>query len=339
MKNTIGPVLCLSALLVVAGCSSGGGTTITTTPAANPGASSAYVSNQTPSGTQTDPQILGYSATSSTSAQTSMVNGPLTDTFLGLTTDSSGNLYTVDKSGTNGTYMLNEYAAGTTSSGITASATMRTFTSTAITAAPAAVRVDPSGNVYVMLTGGTVLRFAASSTESVSPTASLSITGGGTIATDSGNNLYVTVPVSATDTHQAIAVYTSGYASGAVAARTILPATEMFITSLAVDASGNIYATGKDANGNIEVAVFAATATGTSTATRVITGANTSLVNPWQVQVDSAGNIFVADSTSGSVGSSVMMYKFAASATGNVAPTLKIASSATYSATSAMTVF
>jgi hypothetical protein len=145
--------------------------------------------------------------------------------------------------------------------------------------------------------------------------------------------------VSATDTHQTIAEYTAGYASASVPARIIVPATEMFITSLAVDASGNVYATGKDVNSNIEVAVFAAGAAGTSTASRIISGASTSLVNPWSVQVDSSGNVFVADSTSGSFGSAVMMYKFAASATGNVAPTLKIATGATYSATSSMTIF
>jgi len=315
------------------------GSTPTTTGNSNQGATNAYVSNQTPSGGQSDPQILGYSATSSSSTQTSTVNGPVNDTFLGLTTDSSGNLYTVDKSGTTGTFTVNEYAAGTNSSGTTASATTRTITSTSIILAPTSVSVDPSGNIYVMLTGGTVLRFAASSTESVTPSASLTITGGGTITTDKNDNLYVTVPVSATDTHQTIAVYTSGYVSGAVPARVIIPATEMFITSLAVDASGNVYATGKDVNGNVEVAVYAAASTGSSTAMKVITGASTSLINPWSVQVDSAGNIFVADSTTGTAGSSVMMYKFAASATGNVAPTLKIATSATYSATSSMTIF
>jgi hypothetical protein len=187
------------------------------------------------------------------------------------------------------------------------------------------------------------VRFAASSSGSVSASATLTglvnvSTNVSVMATDSAGNLYVTIPVSLTDNHNIIAVYSSGYASGAASLRTIIPATEINITSLGVDATGNIYATGKDASGNIEVAVFSSTSTGTSTAARVISGASANLKTPWQVQVDGAGNIFVGDSSNGAVGGTAVVYKFAASASGNVAPSATITTSATYNATTGLAI-
>jgi len=336
-SNTISILILGAAILAVAGCSSG--TTNTAVTTTTTGATSAYVSNQTPAGgSQPTPQIVGFSATSSSSASTSTVNGPSNDTFIGAATDTSGNLYTIDKSTAGSTsYTVNEYAAATNSTGTTASTVMRSFTSTAINAAPVGLTVDGSGNIYVMLTGGTVLRFAAASTGAVSPAATL--TGiASAMAVDQSGNLYVTVPVSLIDNHHAIAVYGSGYTSASAALRTILPATELHITALAVDASGNIYATGKDDSNNVQVAVYAAAATGTSTATRVITGATTTLVSPWQVQVDSAGSIFVGDSNTGSTGGTVILRKFAAAATGNIAPSLTISTALTFAATTAMAI-
>ena len=331
------PTLILAAtMLIVAGCSSS-----TTTPSTNTNtgsASNAYVSSG-------DPSIYGYSTASSSSTATSTINGPSSDAFIGAATDASGNLYTIDKStvGSTTTYTVNEYAAGSNSTGGATTATMRTFTSAAFTSAPTSLTVDQSGNIYVMLSGGTLLRFAASSSGSVSASATLTglvnvSTNVSVTATDSAGNLYVTIPVSLTDNHNIIAVYSSGYATGAASLRTIIPATEINITSLGVDASGNIYATGKDATGNIEVAVFSSTATGTSTATRVISGASTTLKTPWQVQVDGTGNVYVGDSSNGAVGGTAVVYKFAATASGNVAPSATFTTSAIANATTGLAI-
>src|SRR5271154_332227 len=110
MKNSskISTVILTAGMLAIAGCSGGSNSATTNT---NPGttttaaASNEYVSNQT-SGAQAQPQIQGYSAASSSSSSTSTVNGPAGDTFIGLATDTSGNLYTIDKSGTSGSYAV-----------------------------------------------------------------------------------------------------------------------------------------------------------------------------------------------------------------------------------------
>ena len=334
--SNIPALILAAATLAATGCSSSNTTPPKTTNTGS--ASTAYVSSG-------DPSIYGYSTASSSSTATSTVNGPSSDAFIGAATDTSGNLYTIDKStvGTTTSYTVNEYAAGSNSTGGAVTTTMRTFTSAAITSTPTSLTVDQSGNIYVMLSGGTLVRFASSSSGSVSASATLTglvnvSTNVSVMATDSAGNLYVTLPVSTTDNHNIIAVYSSGYASGAASLRTIIPATEINITSLGVDASGNIYATGKDASGNIEVAVFSSTATGTSTATRVISGASANLKTPWQVQVDGSGNIFVGDSSNGAVGGTAVVYKFAASATGNVAPSATLTTAAIYNATTGLAI-
>jgi hypothetical protein len=340
--SNIPTLILAAAMLAATGCSSSSSTPAATVSAA----STVYVSSPNASQAPSQPPSMqGYSASSSSSTSTSTVNGPAGDAFIGLATDTSGNLYTIDKSTANSTttYTVNEYAAGSNSTGGAVTTTMRTFTSAAINVAPVGLTVDSSGNVYVMLTGGTLVRFAASSSGSVSASATLTglvntSTNVSVMATDSAGNLYVTIPVSLTDNHNIIAVYSSGYVSGATPLRTIIPATEINITSLAVDANGNVYATGKDTNNTVQVATFAAASTGASTATRVISGANTNLKNPWQVKVDGSGNIFVGDTATGAVGGSVVMYKFDSSASGNASPTTTTTTTATYAATTGMAI-
>jgi hypothetical protein len=67
--------------------------------------------------------------------------------------------------------------------------------------------------------------------------------------------------------------------------------------------------------------VFASGAAGAATPVQTITGANTLLDEPYQVWLDSAGNIWVGN-TSGIVA-------FPNNATGNVAPSVSITGAAT----------
>ena len=89
-------------------------------------------------------------------------------------------------------------------------------------------------------------------------------------------------------------------------------------TSIAVDATGEIYAL----SGN-SIRVFAASATGTSTPVRLITGSLTLLNSPSSIAVDSAQNIYVANTA----GDNVLV--FSSTATGNVAPASILAGTTT----------
>jgi hypothetical protein len=324
-----------AALLVLAGCGSD------TSNIGGAAASSIYVTNQAinnagnPATESQTPQIFSYSASSSGSASTSTVSGPTNDVFIGLATDTSGNLYTIDNSAGSGSYTINEYAASATSTG--AATVMRSFSSTAIDAAPMELDVDASGNIYVMLKGGSVLRFVSNSSGAVLPAATLT-NYATAMAIDQSGNLYLASPISLSDNTSAIEVYPAGYPSRVVPGRTILPSTEMNITALAVDGGGNMYAAGENVALNIGVEVFAAAANGVSTPTRTITGASTGLVSPWGVQVDGVGNIYVGDSTTGVAGGNVILDEFAASASGNVAPVQKVTTAAKYATTSALAI-
>lgn len=91
-------------------------------------------------------------------------------------------------------------------------------------------------------------------------------------------------------------------------------------SGIALDATGNLYVSDE---GSVSVPpsilVFPSGLTGTvdQAPARKITGSNTQLFAPTDVAVDASGNIYVADTTASGAG---MVYIFAASANGNVAP-------------------
>jgi hypothetical protein len=94
-------------------------------------------------------------------------------------------------------------------------------------------------------------------------------------------------------------------------------------TGVALDANANIYVS--DQSSTVcgatrcgAVLVFAPTATGNVAPIRTIAGTNTKLFAPTDVKIDSTGLIYVADSTPAGAG---VIYVFAATASGNVAPT------------------
>jgi sugar lactone lactonase YvrE len=103
-------------------------------------------------------------------------------------------------------------------------------------------------------------------------------------------------------------------------------------TGIALDAHGNIYVADQASTACAPalahcpaILKFAAGASGAATPT-IIAGAATKLFAPTDVKVDSNGLIYVADSTS--AGASVI-YIYAATASGNVAPTATFTSPGT----------
>ncbi len=97
-------------------------------------------------------------------------------------------------------------------------------------------------------------------------------------------------------------------------------------TSVAIDTNGLIYVS--DQNSTVctpscpAILVFAPGANGAVAPTRFIAGKNTLLSAPTDVKVDKAGNIYVADQTvtTGVAAGNGVIYVFASTASGNVAP-------------------
>jgi hypothetical protein len=131
------------------------------------------------------------------------------------------------------------------------------------------------------------------------------------LAVGTAGNLYVSASVvAAPPMLYEILVYAPAATGAATPTRTLTSASLTApATSIAVDATGEIYAL----SGN-SILVFAATATGTSTPVRLITGSLTQLNSPSSIAVDSAQNIYVANTA----GDNVLV--FSSTATGNVAP-------------------
>ncbi len=130
------------------------------------------------------------------------------------------------------------------------------------------------------------------------------------LALDPSANLYV---ATTTDVRE----YTVGASGTASPTRTLpLNATTTLAnmpTGIAADASGNIYVS----ESGTGVAVFSATATGSVAPTRFISGANTTLVDPFQLAVDGSGNLYVMNFIAAG---NVDIVEFAPTANGNVAP-------------------
>jgi hypothetical protein len=151
--------------------------------------------------------------------------------------------------------------------------------------------------------------------ESSSPTAASSImlpggTTGEYLALDPSANIYV---ATTTDVRE----YAAGATGTATPTRTLpLNATTTLSntpTGIAADASANIYVS--ESTGGI--AVFSSSANGSVAPTRFIAGANTTLVDPFQLAVDGTGNLYVLNFIATG---QVDILVFAPNANGNVAP-------------------
>jgi hypothetical protein len=97
------------------------------------------------------------------------------------------------------------------------------------------------------------------------------------------------------------------------------------VGGIAVDSTGNVYVSSTSGSGG-SIVVFAPTATGDIAPIRTIQGALTQLGALGGIQVDAVGNIFVVSTDIH--GENPTVLKFSATASGNVAPTLSITSSA-----------
>ena len=137
------------------------------------------------------------------------------------------------------------------------------------------------------------------------------------LAVDTAGNLYISASnATTTPAIYEILVYAPAAIGSATPTSTVTSASLTTpATSIAVDATGEVYAL----TGN-SISVFAASATGTSTPVRLITGSLTLLNSPSSIAVDAAQNIYVANIiyTATTDGGNVLV--FSSTATGNAAP-------------------
>ncbi len=96
---------------------------------------------------------------------------------------------------------------------------------------------------------------------------------------------------------------------------------------VAIDASGNIYAT-NSCGGNNTITIYAKGSNGDSPPIAIIGGSNTGLSSPAGIVVDSSGNIYVADDGPFGLGTG-SVFVYSARSNGNVAPIATISGSNT----------
>lgn len=277
--------------------------------------------------------ILQFPATSTGSVSpSSSITAPANTWFDYVATDGSGNVYTGTQSMT--TNDVREYTAGSTGAA-TPTRTLPEDVTTMIGALQG-LAASASGEIFVSEDSGAVAGFSATANGSVAPAQYIvgaDEQGGGLstlvsandVTVDGSGNLYVAnegapglmpiVVFGPTATGNVAPLRSIGGALTTIAG----------ITGMTADAAGNLYVASETAvfTGNSPVytgsiLVFGPGATGNVAPIRTISGASTTLGRLGGIKLDSAGNVYVV-SESGT-GTDLTVVKFAAAATGNVAP-------------------
>ena len=330
--------------MMLAGCSSGsssstgttggGGTTTPPAPTASP---SVFVIQfpALPLTAGTSASILQFSATATGSATpTATITAPANTLFEELATDAAYNIYTSSfvvptTSGTTGSGDIRGYALGATGAA-TPTRILPGYaagTNTKIGAVDG-IAASSTGAIYLGLDSGAVEAFSAAAVGNVAPDRYIlgaSQTGGGAsglivsnaVAADSTGQIYVAnqggpglMP---------IAVFSATATGNVAPSRQIGGAltTLVSVTGITTDVAGNLYVTNNTSTGG-SIVEFAPTASGNAVPIKVITGAATTAGTLYGIKVDGSGNIFVVSATS--AGKNPTVLRFAAAATGNVAP-------------------
>lgn len=301
-----------SGLLLVEGCGPGIDAVKTT-----PNSQYLYVANRKAASVLTFP-VAGPFGNVSPSTR---IGGANTQLVLpdGLAVDNSGDIY-VGENDDIPRSVIAGFAAGANGN----SAPAFTFTPTPTLKVEGLV-VDSSGNVYVSSWIGSLVDvFAPRPSGSAAPSRVISgpntlLRGPDGMALNSGK-LYV-----ADYLNNAICVF-SANARGNVAPTTRIAGASTLLNhpgEVALDSTGRIIVANTGTGGHGFVLVFGRGAGGNVAPVAMISGANTGLLDPTGVAVDSTGAIWVSDGTANAI------YRFASDANGNVAPTATFYGAAT----------
>ena len=163
-------------------------------------------------------------------------------------------------------------------------------------------------------TGDSILQFPANGSGSITPSNTVSGPGQtsfNSVALDTAGNLFIAAGrgTGPSTTYQ-ILVYASGATGSYTLTRTITSTSlNSFITSIALDATGDLYAV----SGN-SIVVFAPNAAANAAPARQIAGTLTQINFAAQIAVDAAQNIYLANENGGNV------LVFSSTEAGNIAP-------------------
>ncbi len=339
VRRLVCPVVIAGLVAGVAGCGAsgdGGGQQFIPNPTPTPAAVVSVYVIQNPttfgggSGT-----ILKFPATSTGNVSaTATITAPMNTSFEYLATDGSGNVY-VSTNAPNSAGDVRVYAAGATGAA-TPTRTLPGDSTTKIGAVQG-LAASSAGEIFISEDSGGVAAFSATADGSVAPSRYIlgsDQTGGGLstlvsandVAADSSDNLYIADE--GAPGLMPVAVFAPTATGNVAPLRTLGGATTTIslIGGMTTDSAGNLYMTGGTVTFSGTTSVytgsileFAPGATGNVAPIRTITGSSTTLGRLGGIKLDASGNIYVVSISN--TGSTPAVLKFAAAATGNVAPT------------------
>jgi sugar lactone lactonase YvrE len=277
---------------------------------------------------QQSPTLNAYPITAQMGKPTARIYGRQTDLYdpMAIAMDGAGNVYVSNR----GARSVTVYAAAHFGHGDAPIRRIRGLATGLY--GPSGVAIDASGNVYVANQGGqrgradSVNVYAAGATGNVKPMreirgfkTGLALPTG--VAFDSAGNLYV-ANITTSGNTGSITVYAAGATGDAIPIRTISGANTQLAfwpSAVAFDASGNLYVANPTSGAMPSITVYAPGSNGNVAPVQIIEGEKTGLRDPTSVAVDSAGDVFVGDSSYDG-----LIYEFVAGLFGDNYPTQTI---------------